>query len=44
MSLKMMASDIALAVQVVIKSSLKTHVHQVTVAGMQGVFGQHHYI
>lgn len=42
MSLKMMASDIALAVQVV--ASLKTHVHQVTVAGMQGEFGQHHYI
>lgn len=42
MSLKMMASDIALAVQVV--ASLKTHVHHVTVAAMQGVFGQHHYI
>lgn len=41
-SLKMTASDIALAVQVV--ASLKTHAHQVTVAGTQGVFGQHHYI
>lgn len=41
MSLKMTPSDIALAVLVV--AALKTHVHQVTVAGVQGVFGQHYY-
>ncbi len=41
MSLKMTPSDIALAVLVV--ASLKTHVHRVTVAGVQGVFGQHNY-
>lgn len=42
MSLKMTPSDIAFAAQVV--ASLKTHVHRVTVAGLQGGFGQHYYI
>ncbi len=41
MSLKMTPSDIALAVLVV--ASLKTHVHRVTVAGVQVVFAQHYY-
>lgn len=36
MSLNMTPSDIVLAVLVV--TSLKTHVHQVTVAGVQGMF------
>lgn len=40
MSLKMTPSDIALAALVV---SLKTYVHQVTVAVVQAMFGQHYY-
>lgn len=40
MSLKMTPCDIAMGVLVV--ASLKTHVHQVTVAGVQGEFGQHY--
>lgn len=40
MPLKMAPRDIAFPLQVV--ASLKPHVHQVTVAGVQGEFGQHY--
>lgn len=41
MSLKMTPSDIALEVRVI--ASLKADVHQVIVAGVPEVFGQHYY-